>query len=73
MDVVLPRIEGKVLMQSDIGRHVVYVALDGERQPGVLSSFREDGAIFVRFKGQTGERCSPEQLRWVFGETRGSK
>jgi len=59
-----PRIEGKLLEPSDVGRNVTYTHLHGERDFGKLSSYREDGAIFVRFKGPNGERCDPEQLSW---------
>lgn len=64
-----PQIEGQTLTETDIGRHVIYVPNHAPRDPkqwehGILSSFREDGAIWVRFKGPTGERCDPHQLRW---------
>jgi hypothetical protein len=64
-----PSIQGEPLSQADIGRKVTYVPNHAKDNPalwehGELSSFREDGAIFVRFKGPTGERCDPENLRW---------
>jgi hypothetical protein len=62
-------IDVKTLTPEDIGRHVIYKPFyfrdspsDWER--GVISSYREDGAVFVRFKGPNGERCSPEDLFW---------
>jgi len=63
------KIEGQVLVETDLGRNVVYVPMHAKDDPkqwehGKLSSYREDGAIFVRFKGPTGERCNPEDLRW---------
>lgn len=62
-------IDPKTLTESDIGRHVIYKPLNFRDDPtrweyGVLSSFREDGAIFVRFKGPNGERCNPEDIWW---------
>ena len=62
-------IDPKKLTQDDIGRHVIYKPFYFRDDParweyGVLSSFREDGAIFVRFKGPNGERCSPQDLWW---------
>ncbi len=59
-----PKIQGKELTQEDIGRQVTFTYPHGERCYGVLSSFREDGAIFVRFNGPTGERCDAERLSW---------
>lgn len=62
-------INPKTLTLDDIGRVVIYKPPHFIDEPsmwewGVLSSFRDDGAIFVRFKGPTGERCSPEDLWW---------
>lgn len=59
-----PSIQGKELDESDIGRNVTYVPSYGHPEYGELSSFRPDGAIFVRFKGPNGERCDPSDLRW---------
>jgi hypothetical protein len=56
-------IEQKVLDETDIGRGVIYNNGYG-KEYGKLSSFREDGAIFVRFLGPNGERCNPESLKW---------
>lgn len=63
------KIEGQTLTSDDLGRTVVYVPNHAAEDPkqwehGKLSSFRPDGSIFVRFKGPTGERCNPENLRW---------
>lgn len=58
------QIEGKELTDEDIGRRVSYHDPYKPTEIGVLSSFRDDGAIWVRFKGPTGERCDPESLRW---------
>lgn len=57
--------------EADVGRKVTYVPNHAKEDPsqweyGVISSVREDGAIFVRFKGPNGERCSPDNLRWQF-------
>lgn len=61
-----PRIQAKTLTPEDIGRPVVYRDPGSRRvEQGVLSSFREDGEIFVRFKGPGGERCPPERLSWL--------
>lgn len=62
-------IQDKALTDDDIGRHVIYIPNHAPDDPkqwehGVLSSFREDGAIFVRFKSANGERCEPHNLRW---------
>lgn len=59
-----PMIQGKILTEDDLGRNVTYNPRFGKREFGKLSSFREDGAIFVRFKGPNGERCDPEDLIW---------
>ncbi len=65
-----PAIEGIELRHEDLGRKIVYVPNHAPEDPtqwqhGVLSSYRDNGAIFVRFKGPTGERCEPENLRWA--------
>ena len=60
----LPRIQGKILEDADIGRWVTYTPSHGAKERGTISSFRDDGAIFVRFKGPQGERCDPETLAW---------
>jgi hypothetical protein len=57
-------IGGRALKPSDIGCNVTYVPKYGQREHGKLSSYRDDGAIFVRFKGPGGERCNPEDLEW---------
>lgn len=59
-----PMIDGKPLDPSDIGRRVIYTSSHGERERGVLSSYRDDGAVFVRFKGPHGERCQAGRLTW---------
>jgi hypothetical protein len=59
-----PKIQGKHLEQSDVGRWVTYTPSHGAKERGTLSSFREDGAIFVRFKGPQGERCDADALSW---------
>ena len=64
-----PRIEDRELTEADLGRNVTYVPNHAKDNPsqwerGKLSSFRPDGAIFVRFRGPNGERCDPENLRW---------
>lgn len=64
-----PMIQGKPLSEIDIGCHITYVPNHAKDDPkqwerGTLSSFREDGAIFVKFKGPNGERCDSENLRW---------
>lgn len=59
-----PRIAGKPLEPSDIGRNVTFTHHHGEKEYGRLSSYRGDGAIFVQFKGPNGERCNAEQLSW---------
>lgn len=64
-----PKIEDKELEPSDVGRWVIYIPNHAAENPmqwerGKLSSFRDDGAIFVRFKGPNGERCDPGNLRW---------
>lgn len=63
------KIEGIRLTEEDLGRKVTYVPNHALDRPllwehGELSSFRDDGAIFVRFKGPCGERCEPDNLRW---------
>lgn len=63
------KIEGIELQPEDIGRKITYVPNHANDRPllwerGELTSFREDGAIFVKFKGACGERCEPENLRW---------
>ncbi len=65
-------IDPKELKKSDIGRNVIYKPQHAKEDPkqweyGHLSSFRADGAIFVRFKGPNGERCNPEDIYWEFG------
>lgn len=60
-----PEIEGKRLDESDIGRLIIYKDPYGSDEIGVLSSFREDGTIFVRFKGPNGENSPPDRLHWV--------
>lgn len=63
-------IEGKKITDDDIGRRVTYIPNHAKDDPkqwehGVLSSFNDSaGAIFVRFKGPQGERCSQENLTW---------
>lgn len=57
-------IEVKDLNPWDIGRKVSYRPRESGWEFGVLSSVREDGAIFVKFKGPTGERCEPKNLFW---------
>lgn len=65
-----PIIQGRKVTDDDIGCWITYVPDHAKDDPsrgwerGILSSFREDGAIFVRFKGPNGERCNAEDLRW---------
>lgn len=59
-----PKIDGKLLDPSDLGRWVTYTASHGGKERGILSSFRANGAIYVRFKGPHGERCPAENLTW---------
>ena len=64
-----PAIEGQVLTDDDLGRNVTFIPNHAKDDPtqwerGRLSSFGDDGAIFVRFKGPNGERCGSENLRW---------
>jgi hypothetical protein len=59
------QIQGKTLTPDDIGRQIRYRDPHGPTEIGLLSSYREDGAIFVRFKGPNGERCPPERLSWA--------
>lgn len=60
------RIQGKELVPEDIGRPVVYRDPSKRHdEVGVLSSFREDGSVFVRFLGPVGQRCAPERLSFV--------
>ena len=63
-DTNTPQIESKELTPDDIGRNVTFTYAHGERVFGKLSSYREDGAIFVRFKGPNGELCDAEALSW---------
>lgn len=58
------KIQGQELRPDDIGRWVTFTSMFGNKERGVLSSFRSDGSIFVRFKGPDGERCNPEDLSW---------
>lgn len=62
----MPTIQGKELTRQDIGRKVCYTAPHGAVEFGEISSFRDDGSIFVRFKGPNGERCPADRLSWVF-------
>lgn len=65
-----PTIEGKPLTEYDIGLRVLYQPYrDGPFQEGTISSFREDGGIFVRFNGPTGERTPSTKLFWPTQET----
>ncbi len=58
-------IQGKALDATDIGRKVAYQAFpNAPYEIGVLSSFRDNGAIYVRFNGPQGERCPPNTLSW---------
>lgn len=62
-------IDPKTLTLDDLGRHVVYKPFYFRDDPtrwenGVISSYREDGTIFVRFKGPNGERCNSQDLWW---------
>jgi hypothetical protein len=62
-------IDPKTLKPEDIGRGLIYKPFYFRDEParweyGVLSSYREDGAIFAKFKGPNGERCNPEDLDW---------
>lgn len=66
------QIQGKTLTPDDIGRKVIYHARYRDsyfqqelQEEGILSSYREDGAIFVRFNGPDGARCPPERLSWA--------
>jgi hypothetical protein len=59
-----PLIQGKLLEPTDIGRNVTYTTSHGDKHFGQLSSYRDDGAIFVRFNGPRGERCPAEKLTW---------
>lgn len=67
-------VEGKILEKSDIGREVYYIpnhAKEGDFsqwEKGTLSSFicNDVGtSIFVKFRGSTGERVNPENLRFL--------
>lgn len=60
----MPKIQDKELDFTDIGRNVTYTPSHGQPEHGKLSSFRDTGAVFVRFKGPGGERCEPETLTW---------
>lgn len=62
-------IDPKTLTEADIGRVVIFKPFESLDDPscweyGSLSSYREDGAIFVRFRGPNGERCSPDSIYW---------
>lgn len=59
-----PCIEGKPLTPDDLERNVTFTYRHGRRVFGKLSSYREDGAIFVRFAGPGGELCDAELLTW---------
>ena len=68
----LPKIEGKVLEDSDIGRNVWYVpnnAKNGdysEWQRGILFAFEthENGQIYVSFQNMDPESIKPQNLKW---------
>jgi hypothetical protein len=64
-------IEGIEVKQTDLGRPVLYVPNHAENQKhpdcevGFISTVR-DGSIWARFHdGDTGAKCSPENLRWL--------
>jgi hypothetical protein len=64
-----PQIEGQEVTEQDIARAVTYVpnhAKDDATQweNGWLSSYRDDGGIWIRFKGPNGEKCDADNLRW---------
>ena len=60
-----PKIEGKQLDKDDLGRKVLYWAPHSAiSQEGVLASYRETGAIFVKFLGPQGVRCPSQYLTW---------
>lgn len=59
-----PVVEGRYLTEEDISREIIYLNPNGDQENGRLSSFREDGSVFVRFLGPTGERCPAASLRW---------
>ena len=61
-------INPQLLVESDIGRHVVYrtTLTTGYRLSsfGVLSSWNDE-YVFVRFRGPNGEACRPEDVSFA--------
>ena len=56
----------KDLTNDDIGRKVVYsVEFCEETEEGEQTSWNSR-FIFVRFKGPTGEACTPENVSFTF-------
>jgi hypothetical protein len=58
----------KTLADFTVGQHVRYVpyhahgdASHADCENGVVSSISEK-YVFVRFRGETGQRCNPDQL-----------
>lgn len=51
------------LNKSDIGRKVIYRRGTFDEAQGELTSWN-DKYVFVRFKGPTGEACSPEDVEF---------
>lgn len=57
------------LTEEDVGRKVLYKPFYFRDDPsrwevGTLSSFRDNGRVFVKFKGPTGEACNAMDLFW---------
>lgn len=67
-----PQIEGKPLEPVDRGRLVAYHPVIGKVDIGVLSSYRPDGTIFIRFRGPRAERCEGHNLTWHPPATKGT-
>ncbi len=60
-----PTIQGKPLDANDLERPIDYQPYpNAPFERGYLSSFRETGSIYVRFRGPQGERCPPSTLTW---------
>lgn len=54
---------------DDMGRAVLYTALDGSREWGVIVRFNDHG-VFVRYrgKGPGAQSTRREDLEWVDGK-----
>lgn len=62
-----PHIEGVALTPEHIGKRVLFVPPydPAAVESGIISSWRECGAIFVRFRSTSGQRCPAEWLKWA--------